>query len=116
TNLLLLVPTPLSTGQRVASTVLGERFDGQVNLTSNLNYAITWFSANTNIASVDVSGNVTGVSSGTTTITAVYAALGLTAAQAVQVTNSSATLVHRYSFSEVTGTNCADSVGGPAWD
>jgi len=116
TNLLLIVPTPLSTGQRVASTVLGERFDGLINLTSNLNYAITWFSANTNIASVDASGNVTGVGSGTTTITAVYAALGLTAAQAVQVTNSSATLVHRYSFSEVAGTNCADSVVGPSWD
>jgi hypothetical protein len=35
----------------------------------------------------------------------------------VQVTNPApATLVHRYSFAETSGTNVADSIGGPFWN
>ena len=51
------------------------------------NLAVTWRSANTNIASVNASGLVTGVSAGTTTITATAADGGLTASIIVSVLN-----------------------------
>ena len=51
------------------------------------------------------------------TITATYGALELSSSQTVQVTNPApATLVHRYSFSETSGTNAADAIAGPAWN
>jgi len=115
TNLLLQFTSPISTGQAVASTVWGQQSGSWFNLTANTNHAISWSSANTNIAVVDGAGNVTGLASGTTTIMATYAALGLSASQTVQVVYVPVTLAHRYSFSETSGTNVADSIGGPAW-
>ena len=116
TNLLLQCPTPINSGQLVVSTVWGQQSGAWVNLTANANHAITYASANTNIAIVDLNGNVTGVASGTTDIVATYASLGLSGTQSVQVIYVPTVLVHRYSFSETSGTNVADSVGGPAWN
>lgn len=116
TNLALDVPSPITNDVTVASTVLGQLSGNWIDLTSNSNHAITWSSANTNIAIVDVNGNVTGVGSGTTSIIASYPALGLSATQSVQVLFIPPSLVHRYSFNETSGTNTADSVGGPAWN
>jgi alpha-L-arabinofuranosidase len=115
TNLLLQFTSPINSGQVIASTVWGQQSGNWINLTANANHAIAWSSANTNIATVDINGNIAGMASGTTSIIATYASLGLTATQTVQVTNAVATLAHRYSFSETSGTNVADSVGGPAW-
>jgi alpha-L-arabinofuranosidase len=115
TNLLLQCASPIYCSQSVASTVWGQLAGNWFNLTTNANYAISWSSANTNIAVVDINGNVTGVGSGTTRIIATYASLGLSATQSVQVAYVPTLLVHRYSFSETSGTNCADSVGGAAW-
>lgn len=116
TNLQLQIQSPITNGMTIASTVLGQQSGNWINLTSNSNHAIIWSSANTNIAVVDISGNVTGVGFGTTSITASYPALGLSATQAVQVVYVSPTLVHRYSFSETNGSpTVADSVGGPLW-
>ena len=112
TNLLLQIPSPLNSGQLVASTVMGQLAGNAINLTANANHALSWFSANTNIATVDQAGNVTGVASGTTSISVSYASLGLAATQTVQVISVPSALVHRYSFGETTGTNVADSVGG----
>ena len=101
----------------VASTVWGEQSGNWVNLTSNSNHAIVWFSANTNIAVVDVYGNVTGVAGGTTSIIATYPALGLSATQTVQVIHVPVILVHRYSFKETNGSSTvSDSIGGLAWE
>jgi alpha-L-arabinofuranosidase len=116
TNLSLQVPSPISNGVSVASTVLGQQSGNWINLTANTNHALVFSSANTNIAVVDINGNVTGVGSGTTSIIVSYPALGLSATQAVQVLFIPTSLVHRYSFSETSGTNAADSVGGPAWN
>jgi hypothetical protein len=116
TNLILQCPSPITSGQLVASTVLGVQSGTLINLTANANHAISWASANTNIAVVDINGSVTGVGAGTTTIIATYASLGLTATQNVQVAYTPITLVHRYSFNETSGTNVADSVGGAAWN
>ena len=116
TNLLLQFPSPITTGQSVASTVLGEKSGNWINLTTNSNHAIVWSSVNTNVAVVDINGNVTGVGPGTAAIIAGYPALGLSATQLVQVVYFPVTLVHRYSFSETAGTICKDSVGGPNWN
>lgn len=116
TNLSLQVPSPITNGVSVASTVLGELDGTWINLTANTNHALTFSSADTSVAIVDVNGNVTGTGPGTTSIIAGYPALGLYATQAVQVIYVTPALVHRYSFSETSGTNVADSIGGPAWN
>ena len=117
TNLLLQCPSPITNGQSVASAVWGQQSGNWSNLTANANHAIVWSSADTNIAVVDINGNVTGVGLGTTSIIATYASLGLSATQAVQVFIVPTVLVHRYSFSETNGSpTVADSIGGAAWN
>ncbi|HEY1787868.1 MAG TPA: alpha-L-arabinofuranosidase C-terminal domain-containing protein, partial [Verrucomicrobiae bacterium] len=116
TSLQLQFQSPITNGLSVPSTVLGQQSGGWVNLTANSNHAIVWSSSDTNVAVVDPYGNVTGVGLGTATIVASYPALGLSSSQAVQVIYISATLTHRYSMSNVSGTNAIDSVGGPTWN
>ena len=116
TNLLLQLNSPIYSTQVVAATVWGQQSGNWFNLTTNAGHAIMWTSANTSIATVDANGNVAGVGSGTTSIIATYASLGLSATQIVQVVLVPASLTHRYSFSETSGTVVADSVGGPAWN
>jgi alpha-L-arabinofuranosidase len=115
-NLLLQVPSPITNGITVASAVWAQQYGGWSNLTANANHAIIWSSSNTNVAVVDIAGNVTGIAAGTANISVSYLALGLSAAQNVSVVSVPVTLVHRYSFSETSGTNVADSVGGAAWN
>lgn len=116
TNLSLQFQSPINSGQSVPSTVLAQQSGQWVDLTANANDAITWSSANTNIAVVDAQGNVIGVASGTTSIVASYPALGLSATQAVQVVYVPVSLAHRYRFQETSGNTVADSVGGAAWN
>jgi alpha-L-arabinofuranosidase len=116
TNLQIQIPSPITTGQRVASTVLGESSGVWTNLTANANHAINYSSMDASIAAVDMSGNVIGVGSGTVNIIATYASLGLSATQSVRVVRVPITLVHRYSSSETSGSTVADSVGGSAWN
>lgn len=116
TNLLLQFSSPLTTGQQVASTVWGQMSGNWIDLTANANHAITYRSLDTNVATVDVNGNVTGLGAGTTDIIASYGSLELTATQAVEVAYVPIVLAHRYSFSETNGTTVADSIGGPDWD
>ena len=119
TNLLLQIPSPIVAGQIVASTVFGQKPDATnwINLTANSNHAITWNSANPNIATVDGNGNVAGVGPGKAAIIATYAALGLSATQTIQVVGPQPALIHRYSFNDSPGsTVAADSVGGPPWN
>jgi alpha-L-arabinofuranosidase len=112
TNLLLQIPSPINSGQLVASTVLGEVSSNWVNLTANTNHAITWSSANTNVAVVDIYGNVAGVGPGATSIMATYASLGLAATQAVQVAYVPVTLAHRYSFTNGTANDLVSNANG----
>ena len=108
TNLQLQLSSPINSGQQVAATVLGQLSGNWINLTANADHAITYSSADTNIAVVDSNGRVTGVGSGTTGIIAYYASLGLSATQSVQVIHVPTMLVHRYSFNDGTAN---DSVG-----
>jgi len=116
TNLTLQLASPINTGQTVAATVLGLVSGAWVNLNAPTNHALAWSSANTNVATVDASGNVTGVGAGDTSIVASYPALGLSATQSVQVVSVPVTLVHRYSCNATSGKNLADSIGGAAWN
>src|SRR5262249_20917530 len=119
TNLLLQIPSPINAGQIVSPTLLGQKPSSHdwINLTGNTNHAITWSSANPAVATVDASGSVTGIASGTTSITANYAALGFSATQTVQVIGPPRTLTHRYGFNDLPGsTVVVDSVGGPSWN
>ena len=117
TNLLLQIPSPINSGQIVAATIYGQLYGSTnwLNLTTNSSYGFTYASANTNLTIVDSSGNITGVASGTDPIIATYTSLGISTTQYVQVVSFPTTLVHRYSFSETSGTNVADSVGGAPW-
>ncbi len=112
TNLMLQIPSPINSGQSVASTVLGQASDSWVDLTANANHAIRWSSANTNVAVVDINGNVAGVGPGTAIIIATYASLGLMASQAVQVSYVPIMLAHRYSFATGTANDLVSSANG----
>jgi alpha-L-arabinofuranosidase len=112
TNLVLQCPSPINTGQSVASTVMGQMSGNWVNLTANTNHVLTWSSSNTNIAVVDINGNVAGVGAGTTSIIATYASLGLSATQSVQVIYVPTMLVHRYSFKNGTANDSVGSANG----
>jgi hypothetical protein len=74
-------------------------------------------SSNPNVVTVGAQGMVTAVNPGSATLTATVgtktATLSVTVVPVLCGTN---TLVHRYSFSESSGTTAADSVGGSAWN
>jgi hypothetical protein len=71
----------------------------------------TFTSSDTNVVTVDASGNLTGVKLGTASLVVKY--LTVQATQAVSVVAvPTPVLIHRYSFSEATGTTTVkDSVG-----
>jgi len=110
------VPSPIESGQQVATTVWAQNSTGWVDMSSAGGYPITYSSQNPNVALVDTQGNISGISSGTTKIIATYGALGLSATQTVQVVSIPATLAHRYSFDEGSGSTVHDSIGGASWD
>ncbi len=116
TNLSLQMPSLITNGVSVKAMVWGQRSGSWFNLTTNSNHAIIWSSADTNVALVDMSGNVSGAGSGMADIIASYPALGLAATQTVRVVYVPVSLVHRYSFDETSGATAADSIGGPGWN
>ncbi len=77
--------------------------------------APVYSSSNPNVATVDANGTVTAVSPGTATITATVGVMTSTNTLLLTVTPV-ASLVHRYSFNEASGTTAADSVGGATWN
>lgn len=106
-NLQFGFASPVSAGQIVPSVVSVQETGATNQISLAGNYAVNYFSADTNIAEVDNNGNVAGVNVGTTTIFAAYG--GLTATQSVQVLPTPpTTLIHRYSFNDGTAN---DSVG-----
>jgi len=118
TNLTLQIPSPIDLG-RIADSTLRMQMAGSskwLDLTANDNHAITYSSDNPEVATVDFSGKVVGVGSGKAEIIATYASLGMSATQSVQVVTVPVKLIHRYSFNESSGSVCADSIGGAAWN
>ena len=74
--------------------------------------APVYTSSNPKVASVDTNGMVTAVGSGSATLTATVGALSSTNSLTITVVPVNATLIHRYSFNETSGTTASDSVGG----
>jgi hypothetical protein len=97
----------------VSGVVLSSRDPG-------LNLAVVghpvYTSSKTNVVAVDTNGLLSAISPGTATVTAKLGAFSSTNALSVTVTPVTGSLVHRYSFSESSGTTTADSTGGSAWD
>jgi alpha-L-arabinofuranosidase len=109
TNLQFQFASSLSVGQEAASTLLGQASGQTFNLAGN--YAVTYSSANTNVAVVTANGLVIGAGAGSTTIVASYN--GLSATQAVQVVAAPATrMIHRYSFNNGTANDSVGTVNG----
>ena len=77
---------------------------------------VTYHSSNPSVASIDAFGHVVALTPGTTTISATLGVMTSTNSAIVTVVSYTNSLVHRYSFSESSGTTTADSVGGHAWD
>jgi hypothetical protein len=69
-------------------------------------------SSNPNVATIDANGMVTAVGNGTAQLSATVGALHSTNTLTITVAPVVPTLVHRYSFSAVSGSDVPDSVGG----
>jgi hypothetical protein len=69
-------------------------------------------SSNPKVFTVDTNGLVTAVGYGTATLTATVGAFASTNSVSLTVSPVIPTLAHRYSFSEASGTNASDSIGG----
>ncbi len=78
--------------------------------------AVTFTSSNPKVATVDANGVVAAIAPGTTTLSASLGPFTSTNSVQVVVMPVAGTLIHRYSFNEMSGTDATDSVGGPAWD
>jgi hypothetical protein len=78
--------------------------------------APVYTSSNTKVATVDANGMVTAVAPGSSTLTASVGVLNSTNSVTITVVPVNATLIHRYSFNEASGTTASDSVGGATWN
>ncbi len=76
---------------------------------------ITYLNSNPSVISVSTNGRVVALSAGTSTISATFGARTSTNSILITVTPFTNSLIHRYSFSESSGTTTADSVGGAPW-
>ena len=93
------------TGQAAATVQIAATGTANLQATGDA----TWSSGNTNILTVNSVGVVTGVSVGTTTVSATIEGVHGTSGN---ITVTPQTLEHRYSFV----TDASDSVGGSNWD
>ena len=76
---------------------------------------VVYHSTAPSVVSVSTNG-VTAVSPGNATISATLGAFTSTNSVFITVTTMPNSLVHRYSFSETSGSTTADSIGGAAWN
>lgn len=82
---------------------------------------IAYQSSNPGVVSVSAAGVATAVSPGTALVTATYTGSTFGSFTSINsvlftVTPFTNSLIHRYSFSESSGSTTADSVGGATWD
>ena len=81
---------------------------GPVNIYDDPN--VLWTSSSPAVASVDAHGVVTGLGSGSATITGTFGSLSAT--QVVTVFSLPVTMLDRYSFNETSGSTAVDSIAG----
>lgn len=108
----LVVSSPLRLGESVHAV-----FSGNFQAVSNVDLFLygtpVVSSSDTNVLSINSSGQVTALANGTATLSASFG--GFQSSKTVTVV--SAALTHRYSFNDATNsTTVADSVGGSSWN
>jgi hypothetical protein len=74
--------------------------------------APVYTSSNPNVVAVDSNGVATAVAPGSATISAKVGALTSTNTVTITVSDNPPSLIHRYSFTNSSGTTAADSIGG----
>jgi alpha-L-arabinofuranosidase len=118
TNLSMQLPAIINSGETVKADVRGQKAgsSGSFGLMPDNNHALAFASDNPGVATVDASGNVTGVTGGLARVIATYESQGISATQSVKVMQAPVQLVHEYSFKETAGAVCNDSIGGPRWN
>lgn len=77
---------------------------------------LVYRSSATNVVTVATNGLVRAVGLGSATVTAIIGTLSNSVAVTVAAYTNNASLVHRYSFAESSGSTAADSIGGVDWD
>jgi hypothetical protein len=88
-----------------------------VNVTSLSGLQVTYSSSAPSVASVSAAGRVRALGAGTATVNVYFlGSLSNSITVTVAPYTNTASLVHRYSFSESGGSTTADSVGGVPWD
>ncbi|MBC8095606.1 MAG: LamG domain-containing protein [Akkermansiaceae bacterium] len=75
---------------------------------------LAYQSSAANVFTVTTNGLLTAVNPGTATLTVTMGSFSNSVA--ITVTPYNYSLIHRYSFTESSGTTAADSVGGPTWN
>lgn len=115
---------PVSTPGAIQQTTLLGTYSGGSAVLSSLDPGVdpaglsnlVYTSSNPNVFTVTASGLVTSVAPGSATLQAKWGALSNSIPVVVAPFGPpSKSLIHRYSFSETSGTNTADSVGGTNW-
>jgi len=88
-----------------------------VNVTTSPDVSITYRSAATNVATISAAGLVRAIGTGNATLWAIVGTLSNSISVSVSVYTNTASLIHRYSFSEAAGSGTtADSAGSSDWD
>ena len=77
---------------------------------------LVYHTSDPSVVTVSTNGHVVAVSPGTATVSATFGSFTSTNSVLITVTPLTNSLVHRYSFSESSGSTTADSVGGSAWN
>jgi hypothetical protein len=114
TALTLAVASPLPAGGPASMAVLTAEYPGEITADVTSFAGVDYISSVTSIATVAADGGVLPLRVGSTSIEATFG--GLSASAAVQVAlppdHQPATLIHRYSFNDPSGsTTVSDSVG-----
>jgi len=87
-----------------------------VDITSLSGLGLTYQSTATGVATISGLAQVRAVGVGTATLNAQHLTLSNSVSVTVGIYTNTASMVHRYSFNESSGSTAADSVGGSAWD
>ncbi|MCS7091573.1 MAG: LamG-like jellyroll fold domain-containing protein [Verrucomicrobiota bacterium] len=104
---LILTPNMVRGGVQQARVLADFTTVSNVNITRGI--GTLYESSNTNVVTVDATGQLTAVGAGSALVTATYG--GQSDSQLVTVTLKPVVLRHRWSFNETTGTTATDSVG-----
>jgi hypothetical protein len=76
---------------------------------------LAYSSSDPTVVGVISNGRVQALKPGTATVSATFGSLATSSSALITVTAYTNSLIHRYSFSESSGTTTADSVGGSPW-